>query len=82
MKEEVETTWNQGGDFWISNRLLVEKPLRDWEWIEGEDRSITWQDVYATFNQLEYDQTIGGTDGFTRLSRNEANKAKLLSIGG
>jgi hypothetical protein len=81
LKEEVDKTWSQGGEFWISNRLVVEKPLSSWEWIEGEDRSIRWSDVTGTFKRFAYDKSIGGSDGFTRLEQSEANRAVLQGLG-
>ena len=74
---KVEDTWNNGGDVWVSKRVLSQRPLADWNWVEGDDKSVSWSDVYNFFSQLEFDQSVGGDDGFALLAPSNRNRAVL-----
>lgn len=74
---KVEETWNNGGDAWVSKRVLSERPLADWNWVEGDDKSVSWADVYSFFSKLEFEQSVGGDDGFALLTPSDRNRAIL-----
>ncbi len=74
---KVEETWNDGGDVWVSRRVLSERPLAHWNWVEGDDKSVSWADVYSFFSQLEFGQSVAGDDGFALLTPSDRNRAVL-----
>lgn len=74
---KVEETWNEGGDVWVSRRVLSERPLAHWNWVEGDDKSVSWADVFKFFSQLEFEQSVGGDDGFALLTPSIRNRAVL-----
>jgi len=45
--------------------------------VEGDDRRITWQEIYQFFRDFNHSETRGGDDGFF-LIRNTAANRKLL----
>jgi hypothetical protein len=65
--------WDQGGQIWISKRLWINRPRPDWEWVEGDDPSVTWTEVPLFFSPLQTDTDSGGEDGFYHLTRNSVN---------
>jgi hypothetical protein len=72
--------WNQGADVWISRRVLADRPLRSWKWVEGDDPVVSWKDVPQYFSQFDIDRTVGGQDGFLRVARTDKNTACLTQI--
>ena len=44
--------WAKGGDAWLSARLLSAKPEPHWNWVEGDDPRVKWDDIYKFFAQL------------------------------
>jgi hypothetical protein len=73
----VESTWNKGGDIWLSKRLFASRPQPEWNWVEGDDPRISWTDLYELFSQLQTGQSAGGEDGFVLLLSSEQNKEVL-----
>jgi hypothetical protein len=70
----VQSIWADGGDVWISRRLLSARPQADWNWVEGDDPRISWNDLYGYCSQLELGQSVGiGHDGFVLLLPSENN---------
>jgi hypothetical protein len=70
----TQRIWSNGGDVWISRRLLAERPRSEWNWVEGDDPRISWNDLYRFAAQLELGQSVGGDDGFTLLVPSEQNR--------
>ena len=60
----VLAAWKNGGDVWISRRVLSPQPRSEWGWVESDDPRVSWTDLYTFFSQLEMGQTVGGEDGF------------------
>ena len=75
---KVQETWAKGGDIWLSRRLFSAKPEAAWNWVEGDDPRVSWNDLYKFFSQFETGVLAGGADGFVLLERSEKN-AKLLN---
>jgi hypothetical protein len=73
----AQAIWNNGGDVWISRRLLSEKPRPEWNWVEGDDRRVSWSDLYRYVSRLEVGQSVGGDDGFVLLTQSEQNWKRL-----
>jgi hypothetical protein len=69
--------WDQKQDVWISKRFFSRYPKSEWSWTEGEDKRITWAELNEFFAPLETTKSVGGEDGFLRLSPTENNKRLL-----
>jgi hypothetical protein len=76
---KAEETWSQGGDVWVSMRVLSRRPLSEWNWVEGDDKSVTWPDINDFFSGLEFGQSVGGEDGFALLLPSEKNRTILAA---
>jgi hypothetical protein len=74
------STWSGGGAVWISRRVLSVRPRAEWNWCEGDDRRVSWRDFKSLFSQLEIAESIGGEDGFMRLSRSSRNEQFLSRL--
>jgi hypothetical protein len=77
-RETVETTWKNGGDVWISQRLLGAEPTQQSAWVEGDDPRVKWADLHGFFSRLETDEPIGGEDGFVRLVPSQRTRRVLV----
>jgi hypothetical protein len=75
---KVQDTWAKDGDAWLSKRLFTAKPEADWNWVEGDDPRVSWNDIYRFCSQFDTGALAGGADGFVLLERSEKN-AKLLN---
>jgi hypothetical protein len=73
----AQAIWNAGGDVWISKRLLAARPQPGWNWVEGDDRRVSWTDLHNYAAGLELGQSIGGDDGFALLLPTDQNKRYL-----
>lgn len=71
------STWEHGGNVWLSVRVLSPSPKREWNWVESDDRKVVWRELPMFFNNLEFGETLGGTDGFVRVLSNESNRRFL-----
>ncbi len=76
---KTEETWSQGGDVWVSKRVLSSRPLPEWNWVEGDDKSVSWPDINTFFSRLEFGHSVGGEDGFALLPPSENNRAMLAA---
>ncbi|HKY41677.1 MAG TPA: hypothetical protein VJM50_01175 [Pyrinomonadaceae bacterium] len=70
--------WKNGGDVWISRRVLSQRPLPEWGWVESDDPRVSWTDVYTFFSQLDMGETLGGEDGFSLIPPSPKNE-KILT---
>ena len=69
--------WEKGGDVWVTKRIFHERPRAEWEWVEGDDPRVTWNDLHSFFSQLEFGTSVGDEDGFMLLLNSPANKQFL-----
>lgn len=69
--------WSMGGDVWITDRVSSPRPLPEWNWVEGDDRRVSWGDINSFFSQLEMGENTGVKDGFMLLLPSQKN-AELL----
>lgn len=72
--------WEKDGQAWLSVRLLSPKPEPDWNWVEGDDPRVKWEDIYKFFSQLHTSDVASGTDGFVLLEKSDANVQLLNTI--
>ncbi len=73
----TQTIWSNGGDVWLSRRLLAERPRPEWNWVEGDDNRVSWSDLYRYSARLELGESVGGADGFVLLVPGEQNRQVL-----
>jgi len=71
--------WAENGDVWLSTRLFSPKPEASWNWVEGDDPRLRWNDLPTFFAKLQTCGATTGGDGFVRLSQSEANIGFLKS---
>ena len=71
--------WSKGGDAWLSARMLNAKPEPHWNWVEGDDPRVKWDDIYKFFSQLDTGDVATGADGFVLLEKSDAN-VQLLNM--
>lgn len=65
----IAEEWEAGGSVYVSSRLLAERPEPAWDWIEGDDRRVTWRELREHFAQLEYEPVERPGSEFLRLRR-------------
>jgi hypothetical protein len=73
---EADSAWQHGGDVWISRRLIAERPLPDWDWVEGDTPDVGWQDLSGYYRQFATDAETGGRDGFLRIAASPENRLR------
>jgi hypothetical protein len=78
-RELAEATWKEGGDVWLSRRLLAEAPPADSAWVEGDDPRLSWADLHGYFSRLEVGVGVGGPDGFVRLLDSPRTRRELAA---
>jgi hypothetical protein len=79
----AEDAWARGGKVWISRRVLSRRPEAEWDWVEGDEKSVRWSDLPAFFEPFELGPTVGGDDGFAALAptpHNEQLVRPLLAL--
>ncbi len=69
--------WDQGGDAWLSTRLVAPRPEPNWNWVERDDSRVHWTELPAFFTRFEMDRSIGGEDGFLRVAPKTNNRKYL-----
>ncbi len=70
--------WQNGGEVWITRRVMAERPQPEWEWVEG-DNGARWQELSAYYRQFATDAAIGGDDGFVRVAESPEDRLLLAS---
>jgi hypothetical protein len=78
--EQALSAWSRGGDVWVSRRVESGRPLREWKWVEGDDPTVSWNDVTGFFARLEMGRPVGGADGFLELPPSAGNRALLDDV--
>jgi hypothetical protein len=69
--------WQKRGDVWVTKRIFHDRPQSEWEWVEGDDPRVTWNDLHSFFSQLEFGTAVGDEDGFVLLLNSPANEQFL-----
>ncbi|HUS09705.1 MAG TPA: hypothetical protein VMZ30_04490 [Pyrinomonadaceae bacterium] len=77
---KVAQAWSAGGDVWISKRLVQPRPRPEWNWVEGDDRRISWAPLAPFFKQFETGDNVGGDDGFLLILRTPANEQNIYRL--
>jgi hypothetical protein len=74
---EAANAWQHGGDVWISRRLITERPVPEWDWVEGDTPGVGWRDLSAYYRQFATDAETGGADGFLRIAASPENRSRM-----
>jgi hypothetical protein len=74
------SVWHEGGDVWLSKRVLRDRPHAESYWIEGSDPSVRWADIHTFFAQLEPAGMVGDDEGFVLVARNPRNEQLLSAL--
>jgi hypothetical protein len=62
-------TWSNGGQVWVTNRVMATRPHAEWNWVEGGDQNV----------ELEFGESLG-VDGFSLLLPSSRNEQILKEI--
>ncbi|MBV9868597.1 MAG: hypothetical protein JO316_24850 [Abitibacteriaceae bacterium] len=76
----VLAVWQRGGNIWISKRLLTPRPRPEWNWVEGNDKEVSWKDLYFFFSRLDKSEAVGGADGFVLVPASPHNQQLLRPL--
>jgi hypothetical protein len=76
--KRVLASWQRGGTVWLPTRFLQAQPKPDWNWVEGDDKRVSWTDLPSFFSQFETGSPVGGGDGFVLLPQNPKNEQLVL----
>lgn len=75
----VVSTWERGGDVWVTRRILADRPARSWLWVEGDDRRLTWNALHGFFSGVKKGPEKGGPDGFFLVPHDDATRGMMLA---
>jgi hypothetical protein len=70
--------WDNGGEVWVSEQVRHTEPRSEWNWVEGDDRQVSWREFPEFFSRLKLGATSGGENGFSLLLPDEENR-RILS---
>ncbi len=73
-------SWAGGGEVWMAQRALATRPLGEWNWVEGDDRRVSWQAVHDLISQFEVKASTGDEDSFALLLRTPKNESLLKHL--
>lgn len=74
---KASMAWKAGGEVWVTNEVWSAQPRPEWNWVEGDDPRVSWQELPRFFSPLQTDSKSGGDNGFSRLTNNEDNRTYL-----
>lgn len=74
------SVWNDGGDVWLSKRVLRSSPHAESYWVEGSDPRVKWADIHTFFAQLEPGGMVGDDEGFVLVARHPRNEQLLSAL--
>ena len=69
--------WASNGELWLSNRAFSQRPAADWNWVEGDDKNVSWKEFPDFFVNIKVGESSGGSDGFSLVPPTEENKQFL-----
>ena len=65
---------------WLPMRFLRAQPMPEWNWVEGDDKRVSWTDLPTFFSQFETGAAVGGEDGFLLLLDSPKDREILSSL--
>lgn len=76
---KTQTAWAAGGDVWLSRRFFAPRPRPAWNWVEGDERRVTWSDLPTYFMRFDTGAVVGDEDGFVLLPHTPRNEELINS---
>jgi 4-amino-4-deoxy-L-arabinose transferase-like glycosyltransferase len=76
----VQARWSQGRQVWVSKRLLADKPLTEWKWVEGDTGRVHWSELREFFRSLDFASGAGGADGFVLMAHDQRNVERIREL--
>ena len=73
-------TWAAKGTVWVTTRVLASRPEPAWNWVEGDDRRVSWQAIHDFYGQFEWGTRLGTGDGFIELRDTPQNRRILSEV--
>ena len=78
----VQGAWSKGGKVWISKRVLS-RPKAEWDWVEGDETSVSWSELPAFFGAFELGRDPGRrgrfcVPGARRTTSNSWNRVQRI----
>lgn len=70
----VQEAWGEAGEVWVSTRMVADRPLPGWGWVEGNSTGRRWEAVIHFFRQFDYSEHPQTGDGFLLLLRSAENE--------
>jgi hypothetical protein len=71
--------WSNRGEVWVTKRVLSDRPVRSWWWVEGDHPPLTWEGMHRFFQGLDRGADAGGEDGFFLIPDAAGNRRILLA---
>ncbi|MGB9006381.1 MAG: hypothetical protein WCB96_11715 [Candidatus Aminicenantales bacterium] len=72
--------WQNGGDVWVSGRVLSPRPKAEWGWVEGSVPGVSWKEIHELFSRLDFEKAPRNSDGFLLLKRSSPNEEILRRL--
>jgi len=76
----VQARWSRGRQVWLSNRLLADRPLPEWRWVEGDTGRVKWSAVREFFRSLDVASGASGADGFVLVAQDPRNLEQIREL--
>jgi hypothetical protein len=76
----AQARWSRGEQVWLSNRLLADKPLPEWRWVEGDTGRVEWSAVREFFRSLDVASGAGRGDGFVLVAHDQRNLERMREL--
>jgi hypothetical protein len=71
--------WRNQGEVWVTKRVLSDRPVRHWWWVEGDHPPLTWEAMHRFFQGFDRGPDAGGEDGFFLIPSAAGNRRILLA---
>jgi Dolichyl-phosphate-mannose-protein mannosyltransferase len=80
--ERSQKQWSQGNQVWLSARLVADRPLPEWTWVEGDTGRVKWSELRDFFRSFDVQSRTGGKDGFILLADDAHNAEYVRQVAG
>ena len=80
LANQLLTGWVSGRTIYFSKDLIAAQPNPQSEWVEGEDKAVSWAGLRSVTGQFDLGPCYGGPDGFCVVSPSDHNKQVAASI--
>jgi hypothetical protein len=81
VSRRILQAWGDGERVLISSHLMAPKPDASWNWVEGDDKRVSWRDFHQFFGMLEITPATSGQGEFRELLPTPRNRNVLQGVG-